>query len=316
MFGRLWIAWGCAIALLSRIGYCQEPARTSASSATVVDICGGTWEGASAHFAVTIFPGKLLLSRDRGNTWRTIFEEPGPGFIDVENHGSDRITLIGTDGRIWESRKNGGAFALSSVRLEGGKVDRVAWAGARAIAVGREGTCWITRDEGQSWKRVLLADDFDDDVRGVFLIGEAGAYVVGGNGVVFATGDDGQHWRKVLTPDPEPLFDISFSKESVGWAVGRGGSVFRSADGLTWKRMAGPNTGDTLQRVATDGAARVVTVGIQGAAYESLDDGETWRALNLPKKRDWSSLWIGEDHLVLVGGREAFIANLGNKWGD
>lgn len=73
------------------------------------------------------------------------------------------------------------------------------------------------------------------------------------------------------------LFDITVPTSSVGWAVGRAGTILRTTDGgTTWSRIASPTTEDLVRVTATsEAAARVVTRG--GQALATTDGGKSWR---------------------------------------
>ena len=72
------------------------------------------------------------------------------------------------------------------------------------------------------------------------------------------------------------LYAISFASQQVGWAVGQGGTVLRSANGgESWGRVAGP-TAEDLVRVRARSAESAEVATRSGVIFRTTDGAATW----------------------------------------
>jgi hypothetical protein len=100
---------------------------------------------------------------------------------------------------------------------------------------------------------------------------------VGPHGLIEKLNAKGK-WKKQKSGVEADLFAGAFPSADVGWAVGQGGIVLRTADGgAKWSQVASPTTDDLVQVSATsDQAAKVTTRG--GRTFSTTDAGSTWSA--------------------------------------
>jgi photosystem II stability/assembly factor-like uncharacterized protein len=83
-------------------------------------------------------------------------------------------------------------------------------------------------------------------------------------------------------------------------AVGTGGVVRRSTDGLTW---TSPNSGTTsqLNAVAARTTSSMLMVGLSGIAFTSQDSGSTWTSQSSGTSNTLRSIAWGANTYVVVG---------------
>jgi photosystem II stability/assembly factor-like uncharacterized protein len=65
------------------------------------------------------------------------------------------------------------------------------------------------------------------------------------------------------------------TSRSICWLVGGAGTVLRSTDGRTWRRVAFPETIDLVSIRATDERSATVTTS-DGRRFLTKDGGVTW----------------------------------------
>ncbi len=98
---------------------------------------------------------------------------------------------------------------------------------------------------------------------------------VGPHGLIQKRSGQGE-WETKPSGVAVDLFDINFPSRNIGWAVGQGGTVLRSANGgETWGRVASPTSEDLVSVRATgDEAAEVLTR--SGIEFITTDGATTW----------------------------------------
>jgi hypothetical protein len=95
------------------------------------------------------------------------------------------------------------------------------------------------------------------------------------NGAVQRSADAGSTWRTEPTGATERLTAGASPSPSVCWLVGNAGTVLRSTDGRSWRRIAFPETVDLRAVAATDQETATVTTA-DGRAFVTTDGGQTW----------------------------------------
>ena len=102
-----------------------------------------------------------------------------------------------------------------------------------------------------------------------------GTFVAVGDGGAIVTSTDGVNWALQSSPTTFNLFGIAAGDGGL-IAVGDGGTILVSTDGVNWaQRDSG--TDATLYGVAIGRAGAVVAVGASGAVLVSIDAGVTWQ---------------------------------------
>ncbi len=155
------------------------------------------------------------------------------------------------------------------------------------IVAGEAGTILRTTDSGATWTLQnppyglvrLLAITFIGSDTG-FVSGEATT----GEGKIFKTINGGQTWNELSTGAFTPLlFAMSFVSNTMGWAVGEGGTILKTTNGgATWARQevgelanfnsvsfADLNSGPATMKQG-------VVVGDGGIILKTTNNGTTW----------------------------------------
>jgi hypothetical protein len=101
-----------------------------------------------------------------------------------------------------------------------------------------------------------------------------GMFVAVGDGGTILTSEDGVGWVPQASPTTFDLFGIAADDAGL-IAVGDGGTILTSVDGANWTpRNSGTDV--TLFGVAVGPAGSLVAVGAGGAVLSSTDGGQTW----------------------------------------
>ena len=225
--------------------------------------------------------------------------------------GEGGQVLTSTDGASWSSVSSGVTTRLRGVTSRAGTV----------LAVGHGGTILFSAD-GVNWTQLAAgipaaASQTDpnagDTLRGV-AASAARFVAVGGHdtGRIF-TSDDGGTWTEANLGGARGRLRSVVRSSTTFVAVGEGGTILSSLDGLTWN----PRTSGTTERL--DG---VVWTGTQfqvitstGKLHSSAD-GETWSAATNSNAPSWVEgiAWSANRVVMLGAGGRIRSSDDGETW--
>jgi photosystem II stability/assembly factor-like uncharacterized protein len=142
---------------------------------------------------------------------------------------------------------------------------------------------------------------------------------------LFASRDQGRTWRKLDRPDHRPLGLVDFVGARVGFALGKGGRVWRTRNrGRSWRELLAGTDGatDLAFRNARDGyLASHDLFFARGASrpdylLRTSDGGRTWRP-QLVSGRSITRLVATRDSVdfLLAGGNQLFSTAIGGDRG-
>jgi photosystem II stability/assembly factor-like uncharacterized protein len=180
------------------------------------------------------------------------------------------------------------------------------------FVVGTFNTIFRTEDAGATWVPWMDRTDNAEDLH---------FYAVrGAGGRIFLAGEQGKVWRlnveqkrfvAVATPYKGTLFGLVVGSNSVVYAFGMRGTLYRSPDdGGAWDKLdLGTAAGITAGTTTSDGRVALVSQG--GGVYLSQDQGKAFKAIKLDKPMPYYGIASsGKGGLVLVGALGALGASL------
>jgi len=274
------------------------------------------------------FPGMLLHSTDAGSSWEKV-EVPtsealfAMDFVD-RNHG----WIVGRNGTILTTADGGKTWSLQTSNTTEPLFSVDFIDASKGWAVGNFGTIVHTADGGRTWTAEVLEAMTSAGIHSVFFHDAYHGWLVGEYPIweaqleedvesssisnMFRTDDGGKTWQCVMTGIPYTLYDVAFSGDGTGWAVGSKGILIASEDGgATWKQIPTDKQSHLL-RIALQ-KDNVWIVGAGGTLM--VVDNHTPRAIALPIYTWFSSVSFGDaSHGLLVGGRGTLmVTNDGGK---
>jgi photosystem II stability/assembly factor-like uncharacterized protein len=254
--------------------------------------------------------GTLLATSDGGQTWRTKPQPTEDVIRDV--HFNDELNgWLVCERNIYElqSNKDQRAYLMKTsdggehwqrVNMRGAAVDTrliraVFSRGGHGWAFGESGAVYTTRDFGANWLKLqaptrylLLGGDFIDENNG---------WLVGTGSTILQTVDGGETWHhgRLIGAFPNStnhananglaratgvakirFNSVSFVDGRLGWAVGSGGSIFRTVNGgSSWQAQTSGVATDLLDVKFLD-AAEGWAVGDDGIVLHTTDGGGHW----------------------------------------
>lgn len=192
--------------------------------------------------------------------------------------------------------------------------------GGRLVAVGERGHV-VLSDDGRDWRQAQVVPTRTT----LTTVAAAGNRLwAGGHDTAIITSDDGgETWTRQYF-DPERLqavMDIYFVDENNGVAMGAYGLYLTTDDGGdTWVdgSVDVENEYHLNEMIRFVDGKRMIA-GEAGYSYRSLDDGQTWEALNLPYLGSMWGAQVIADGCVLFFGLRGHVlesCDFGDNWTD
>lgn len=250
--------------------------------------------------------GLIVLSDDRGQTWRQV---PSPASVTLTmvrfadaSHG----TAVGHGGVVLITRDGGQTWLQ---RLDGRRAAELALKAA------------VTEREQADAQR-LVDDGPDKPLLDVLIWDARRMLVVGAYGLAFYSDDGGETWASWMNKLPNPGGFHWYVARRQGEAVvlaGEQGVMARSTDGgQRFEALTSPYRGSWFAgEFAPDGS--LVLAGLRGNLWRSADAGQTWAQLPVPMPaslvggapiRDGALAFVNQAGFVLkVKGAEVAVMN-------
>jgi photosystem II stability/assembly factor-like uncharacterized protein len=232
--------------------------------------------------------GVILSTDDGGKTWQPNKRFTTDALLQIhftdESTGwmlCERNVYARGDNPISYLRKTtNGGVTWEKVEFTGIKRERVTRmlfaADGRAMAFGEGGIFYRLQPDGVTWKKSTTAIHFVL-LDGAFSDGSMGA-IVGAGGTIIFTEDGGLTWERttLIGNTDTKLNAISFGGPKGGWAVGNGGSIFRSNSGARLWRQQPKLTDANLNDIFFSDASHGWIVGDNGVILCTRDGGNSW----------------------------------------
>jgi photosystem II stability/assembly factor-like uncharacterized protein len=281
--------------------------------------------GDSAFLAFAIGQrGKLARTSDEGLTWNYLASPSDQDLVDVSfSYQASGFVLDAagalhrTDdgGATWEAVHDGASSLPQAVLAI--DADHVLLVGSRGIQRSLDGGRTFTPVKRAAVRRAGL---FDVDHAGGWLF----AY---GPTSLFGSRDRGKTWRKLRRPDHRPLAVVDFVSAHRGFALGKGGRVWRTRNrGRSWRELVGTGTDGGMELAFSNTREGYLVAsdlffakGSDRPDYllRTTDGGATWRPQLVADSRDLNGLLATRDEVdfLLAGDNQLFSTTSGGDTG-
>lgn len=260
------------------------------------------------------------------NSLKLAIAKSGDHYIAVGGRGE---IVYSTDAKTWKQAQVPTRSTFTAITA----IDSNVW------AVGHEGVIAHSGDSGEHWTlqrkdALKIGGDVNEATRdpqqgapllGVLFTDAQHGMVVGAYSLALRTDDGGEHWNPMTVASPS---DKSATKkdaaskndddidddDTAALAKGDGKMTFSEKD-LKIGEEAAPH----LNAIARTGSGGLIIVGERGSAFQSHDDGKTWKRIQLPYDGSmFGVLGYGGDHALAFGlrGHVYETADLGTHWAE
>jgi len=218
----------------------------------------------------------VLITTDGGQTWAHDTVLPSLNCIYADNYG---LYLGGDNGVLYKATIS--ASGLNYTSLTSGTTsdiyDIYFTSATDGYLVGEGGLIRKTTNGGTSWTSPVVSGLYHD-FNAVHFTTPSTGYVVGTmnifQGFIAKTVSGGQVFG-TLTPTISVMQDIHFPTQNVGYAVGKGGLVYKTTDGTNFNLVSSGTT-DHINAVYFLNADTGFIVGSNGLIKKTLDGGSNW----------------------------------------
>lgn len=285
LLGTVWQVGGAAgTADLKGVAYGTGYDAVGNAGALFQSTDGISWTAAAGNWAALV----------GGNNMNAILYALGR-YIAIGDAG---LIVSSTDNTNWTA----GTYAAPPVPAP--NLNALASNGARVVAVGDGGAIYYSDDSAVTWNAAASVPGGTGNLYGV-AYSSAGRWVAVGAAGTLITSTDGSNWVAVTSVTPAIATDLRGVAVIGGTAffaaVGAGGEVATSSDGLVWTTQV--ITATDLQAVGTSvsGTLQFIAVGKAGVAFTSPPDGITWTSRATGTASDLFAVVGGIAQLEAVG---------------
>lgn len=214
--------------------------------------------------------GIVILSDDRGNTWKQVSAPVSVGLTAVRFANAQYGWIVGHGGVVLATR-------------DGGETWTKQFDGLRAAALLQKAAQVSGDAGGAAAARHLVEEGADKPLMDAHFFDERHGIIVGAYNLAFETTDGGAHWQPISNrlnnPQSLHLHAVRARGDEVV-IVGEQGLVLRSTDGArSFVRLNMPYKGSYFV-VEIPEPRRLIVAGLRGNAWSSNDGGDTWRQVN------------------------------------
>jgi len=138
----------------------------------------------------------------------------------------------------------------------------------------------ISDDEGDSWSEIEVGSVVDQSIQRITVDSIGRLWAACTDGYIYRSADRGESWVAVEAGvvASETLYDIAMASDTVGYAVGTGGTVLYTVDGNSWAALTPPAVGVDYATAAVSAEGVVFVGGNDGVVYGWY--GGSWSAMH------------------------------------
>jgi len=230
------------------------------------------------------YPGLLLHSADRGETWEKIDVGTRDALFAIDINQKGRGLIVGRTGLVLMTTDGGKTWAQRDSGVKDHLFNVDVTESGQAWAVGHFGTILHSPDGGLSWKAQEFQAEFPEGTP------EAEKGVI----------SDAEKENEGAAAEAR-LNAVGFAGDQRGWIAGEFGLVLHTEDGgKTWKRQPSAS-GKLLFALHVLDEKRILAAGSEGTLMETLDGGRTWKPIDAGTKLHILGLFPAGEDLYLVG---------------
>ncbi len=249
------------------------------------------------------FPGLLLHSADRGQSWELIDIGTEDALFAVDVAADGKGVITGRSGTVYTSSDGGKSWNRQKSDVKEHLFDVQVRPGGKVWAVGHFGTIIHSTDGGKSW----TAQQYDASLPELpEAEGEQGEHGEGRDERISIA-----EWENEGAVEEARLNAVCFVDDQQGWIGGEFGLVLHTTDGgKSWKRQVN-SAGKLLFSLRAVDARHLLATGVEGNLVETRDGGQTWETVDAGVEEHLLDVWPVGDGYYVVGRDGVVLARQG-----
>ncbi len=252
--------------------------------------------------------GTLLNTTDGGVNWEMIKRTDQDRFDDIFFADEMNGWIAGSNGQIRKTTDGGQNWEIIETDATANLHSITFTDPDNGWASGASGTLLKTNDAGESWMEVDSGVSFL--LESVEFVDENTGFIAGGSfsdgGQILKTTDAGDTWEVIRTVDGR-IIDMYFINETLGFAVGQGGTILRTENGGENWIGRQSNTNSALNSVYFSDPDNGWAAGFQGETIFTNDGGDTWRVFSGVNGLTLNALYIDDTNKTWTVGHNGTI---------
>ncbi|MBD3383476.1 T9SS type A sorting domain-containing protein [candidate division KSB1 bacterium] len=250
----------------------------------------------------------------------------GNGINDIQMIDSNLAFAVGTQGTIIRTDDGGLNWTMQFTDVTKEFFGVHFFNNTTGTVVGEDGIIMRTTNGGQNW--IQQESGVSVHLRSVYFETADIGIVVGDSGTVLKTGNGGNSWNRVtIQGDPTMnLYDIQIKDITTEiMIVGDDATMIRTSLGdIGFEDIIGESVYFdplSLRGLNHVSGSTWICVGLGGAAFRSLDNGDSWSPVSLPNinGRDLYDISFGTSTHGMIVGEEGVVyltEDGGNTWSE
>ena len=242
--------------------------------------------------------GTILISIDNAKTWRQVLSPVRVTLTSLMFADSQNGWAVGNGGIVLGTRDGGENWTKL---LDGNAAAAIEDEAARKASDAAPGNDALKHRLGEA--EGLVKDGPDKPFTDIKFFDSANGIVIGAYGLSFRTDDGGATWHSLMGDMDNPygrhLYSMCLGRDGL-FVVGEQGSVFRSTNGgATFKRLRPVGKG-TLFGILSTSKGTLVTYGLRGALFRSVDNGENWTRIESSQATITGGKVLSDGAIILI----------------
>lgn len=301
LVGKTWAESSQMIARSELVARTEHPLARPAANSRIVSQTPAPGSLVDAGTALTLgLAAPSIWSRTHAGTSESIYSAANSA-----GDGGSFVWLVGRRGLGLESLDGGRSWRPMAMGVEHNLFTVVSTPSQTVLVGGAVGTLLRRGASSSIWERSTLP--FASGPSGPASINALAAnerfvVAVASHGQVAVSVDDGRTWR-IARICSGNLHGVAIGQDRI-FAVGEGGMILESRDGLEWRAQAS-GVGQHLYAVSFVGGSQAYAVGESGVILRWA--GDAWQALPRPTTKNLYAVWVASSGDVHAAGQSGVL---------
>jgi photosystem II stability/assembly factor-like uncharacterized protein len=236
--------------------------------------------------------GGLFRSQDAGATWSRPSQSEVTRGEGLQFIAPSPTSVFGaTRSTLWRSNDSGKSWAPLANQPSAGPILALSFSGAGGLYLATPSGLHQSRDEGSTWKRVVLP--INGTLRSVQISNDA-LFAVAGSTTAMSR-DAGGSWTTCAAPPASvDWYGVAIKPDSPVVLAATSHGLLRSADDCnTWSFVRNGMEASTVMNVVVHPSRPQIFAVQRGRLLTSSDDGQTWRSISKVKGSESTPTILG-----------------------